>query len=165
MRVLPGCNSRPHLGSVRLADLDGRTAQRVLDQICAHRVSRRRRLIKAGTVHRIWSVLRSALNEAHRQGLIAPIGRIRLLSGGPQDGCAVGPGTGGSMAGDRAAPPVAVWEVCHVARFIESVQGDPLFPLWWLVVVHGLRRGRWPRYAAPTSMSPAGVSGCASRSS
>jgi integrase len=31
----------PHLGTVRLADLDGRTIQRVLDQICAHRVSRR----------------------------------------------------------------------------------------------------------------------------
>jgi hypothetical protein len=29
----------PHLGSVRLVALDGRTIQRMLDQICAHRVS------------------------------------------------------------------------------------------------------------------------------
>jgi len=50
-----------------MADLDGRTVRRVLDHMCAHQVSQCGRLFKPGTVHRIWSVLRSALNEAHRR--------------------------------------------------------------------------------------------------
>jgi hypothetical protein len=119
----------PHLGTVRLADLDGRTVQRVLDQICAHRVSRRGRLIKPGTVHRIWSVLRSALNEAHRQGLIAPVRRMRLPNGGRQ--------TAVLWTAEREAlwretglrPPVAVWDLPHVIKFLEGVQDDPLFLL------------------------------------
>jgi integrase len=131
----------PHLGTVRLADLDGRTVQRVLDQVCAHRVSRRGRLIKPSTVHRIWSVLRSALNEAHRQGLIAPIRRMRLPDGGHE--------TAVLWTAEREAlwretglrPPVAVWDVHHVAKFLEGVQDDPLFPMWWLIALRGLRRG------------------------
>ncbi|MEV6602121.1 site-specific integrase [Actinoplanes sp. NPDC051346] len=38
-------------------------------------------------------------------------------------------------------PTVAVWDVHHVARFLEAVQDDPLFPLWWLIALRGLRRG------------------------
>lgn len=38
-------------------------------------------------------------------------------------------------------PPVAVWGVQHVARFLEGVQDDPLFALWWLIALRGLRRG------------------------
>jgi len=40
-----------------------------------------------------------------------------------------------------AKPPVAVREVDHVAEFLEAVQDDPLFPLWWLIALRGLRRG------------------------
>jgi len=39
----------PHLGSLRLADVDGRTVQRFLDLICAQRVRRNGRLIRPGT--------------------------------------------------------------------------------------------------------------------
>jgi len=38
-------------------------------------------------------------------------------------------------------PRVAVWNVPHVARFLEAVQDDPLFALWWLVALRGARRG------------------------
>ncbi len=38
-------------------------------------------------------------------------------------------------------PRVAVWDVPHVARFLEAVQDDPLFALWWLVALRGPRRG------------------------
>jgi integrase len=131
----------PHLGSVRLADLDGRTIQRVLDQICAHRVSRHGRLIKPGTVHRIWSVLRSALNEAHRQGLIAPVRRMRLPHGGHETAVLWTPEREAAWRETGLRPPVAVWDVPHVAKFLEGVQDDPLFPLWWLIALRGLRRG------------------------
>jgi integrase len=38
-------------------------------------------------------------------------------------------------------PPVAVWDVQHLARFLEGMQNDPLFALWWLLVMRGPRRG------------------------
>lgn len=38
-------------------------------------------------------------------------------------------------------PPVAVWTRQHLATFLASVKHDPLFTLWWLVALTGLRRG------------------------
>ncbi|MEV6602120.1 hypothetical protein AB0M36_35505 [Actinoplanes sp. NPDC051346] len=38
----------PHLGSLRLADVDARTVQRVLDLICAQRVPRSGRPLSPG---------------------------------------------------------------------------------------------------------------------
>lgn len=131
----------PHLGSVRLADVDARTVQRVLDQICARKVPRRVRLIKPGTVHRIWAVLRSALNEAHRQGLVAPVRRMRLPCGGRETAVLWTAEREVMWRETGLRPPVAVWDVHHVGRFLEGVQDDPLFPLWWLVALRGLRRG------------------------
>jgi len=36
---------------------------------------------------------------------------------------------------------VAVWDLKHLARFLEAVRDDPLFALWWLVGLRGPRRG------------------------
>lgn len=131
----------PNLGSLRLADVDARAVQRLLDQVCAQRVRRSGRLIRPGTVHRIWAVLRSALNEAHRHGLMAPIGRMRLPAGGKQTAVLWTPEREELWRKTGLRPPVAVWGVQHVARFLEGVQDDPLFALWWLVALRGLRRG------------------------
>lgn len=131
----------PLLGPLRLYQVDARTVQRVIDQISAQRVKRGGRLIRPGTVHRIWAVLRSALNEAHRHGLAAPIGRMRLPAGGKQTAVLWTPEREQLWWETGLRPPVAVWDVDHVARFLEGVQGDPMFPLWWLVALRGLRRG------------------------
>lgn len=131
----------PLLGTLRLDQVDARTVQRIIDQVGAQRVKRSGRLIRPGTVHRIWAVLRSALNEAHRQGLAAPIGRMRLPAGGKQTAVLWTPEREQVWWESGLRPPVAVWGVEHVARFLEAVQDDPLFPLWWLVALRGLRRG------------------------
>ncbi len=38
-------------------------------------------------------------------------------------------------------PAVAVWTRQHLATFLGHVRNDPLFVLWWLVALIGLRRG------------------------
>jgi integrase len=48
---------------------------------------------------------------------------------------------------DMADPPAAArpraqaWTATELARFLEHVQGDPLFPLWRLAATTGMRRG------------------------
>jgi hypothetical protein len=72
----------PHLGSERLSTLRTVRVQRAMDAVSRRRV-RGGRLISAGTAHRIRAVLRSALAEARRQGVIGhnPAWRLRLPNG------------------------------------------------------------------------------------
>ncbi|MEV6350630.1 site-specific integrase [Actinoplanes sp. NPDC051851] len=136
----------PWLGRFRLADLDGRhgvaIVQRAVDAISRQEVTDGE-LISAGTVHRIVAVLRSALSEARRQGLISSNAawRLRLPRGGRPHAVAWTREREALWRATGARPAVAVWDVEHVARFLEAVQDDPLFPLWWLVALRGLRRG------------------------
>ncbi|WP_442788551.1 hypothetical protein [Dactylosporangium sp. NBC_01737] len=59
----------PRLGWHRLSKLSTRDVQRAMDVIMRERV-RGGRLISPASVHRIRAVLRSALSEARRQGMI-----------------------------------------------------------------------------------------------
>jgi len=88
-------------------------------------------------------VLRSALSEARRQGLVSTnvAWRLRLPRGGRPQAVAWTREREKLWWTTGARPPVAVWEVEHVAEFLEAVQDDPLFPLWWLIALRGLRRG------------------------
>lgn len=136
----------PWLGRFRVADLDGRhgvkTVQQTVDAISRQEVSDGE-LIAAGTVHRIVAVLRSALSEARRQGLVSTnvAWRLRLPRGGRPQAVTWSREREKLWWATGARPPVAVWEVEHVAEFLEAVQDDPLFPLWWLIALRGLRRG------------------------
>ncbi|WP_433530629.1 hypothetical protein ACQPYA_00275 [Micromonospora sp. CA-263727] len=71
----------PWLGRFRVADLDGRrgvkTVQRAVDAISRQEVADGK-LIAPGTVHRVVAVLRSALSEARRQGLVSMNAAWRL---------------------------------------------------------------------------------------
>jgi integrase len=40
-----------------------------------------------------------------------------------------------------ARPAVAVWTAVQLALFLGFVAEDPLYPLWWLIALRGLRRG------------------------
>ncbi|MEH1125777.1 tyrosine-type recombinase/integrase [Micromonospora sp. CPCC 206061] len=136
----------PWLGRFRVADLDGRrgvkTVQRAVDVISRKEVADGE-LIAPGTVHRIVAVLRSALSEARRQGLMATNAawRLRLPRGARPQAVAWTREREKLWRATGARPPVAVWDVEHVSAFLEAVQDDPLFPLWWLVALRGLRRG------------------------
>jgi integrase len=99
--------------------------------------------VASSTLERIRATLRSALSEAVRQGLIDsnPATRVRL----PKP-ARVRPvvwtttrETAWRETGIR--PAVAVWTRQHLATFLAFVKDDPLFTLWWLVALTGLRRG------------------------
>jgi integrase len=42
---------------------------------------------------------------------------------------------------DGQRPAVAVWTAAQLTEFLDSVADNPLFALWWLVALRGLRRG------------------------
>ncbi|MFI5494184.1 tyrosine-type recombinase/integrase [Actinoplanes sp. NPDC051859] len=136
----------PRLGRYRIADLDGRcgakTVQRAVDRITRQELVDGE-LIAPGTVHRIVAVLRSALSEARRQGLVSSNAawRLRLPRGARPTAVAWTREREALWRATGARPAVAVWDVENVAKFLEAVKDDPLFPLWWLVALRGLRRG------------------------
>jgi integrase len=132
----------PQIGSERLSKLRTKTVQRAMDRISRTRV-RGGRLIAAGTVNRIRAVLRSALNEARRQGLVGTNAawRLRLPNGGRPHAVVWDDQREAAWRQTGIRPAVAVWDVTHLARFLEAVQDDPLFALWWLVGLRGPRRG------------------------
>lgn len=136
----------PWLGRYRVAELDGRrgarTVQRAVDAITRQETADGQ-LIAPGTVHRIVAVLRSALSEARRQGLVSSNAawRLRLPQGARPVAVAWTREREALWRATGARPAVAVWDVEHVAAFLEAVEDDPLFPLWWLVALRGLRRG------------------------
>jgi integrase len=132
----------PCLGGYRLGKLRTRDVQRVMDRICRERV-RDGRLISPASVHRIRAVLRSALSEARRQGMIGhnPAWRLRLPGGARPHAVVWDERREKAWRNSGVRPRVAVWDLHHVARFLEAVQDDQLFALWWLVALRGLRRG------------------------
>ena len=132
----------PLLGGQRLGKLRTWQVQRAMDVVCRQRV-RGGRLISPGSVHRIRAVLRSALSEARRQGMIGhnQAWRLRLPSGARPHAVVWDEAREKAWRNTGIRPRVAVWDVPHVARFLEAVQDDPLFALWWLVALRGPRRG------------------------
>jgi integrase len=135
----------PTLGQHRLVELGTAggvaTVQRAVDAL-GRRMTQRGELIAPGTVHRIVAVLRSALSEARRDGLITlnPAWRLRLPGNGRVHAVVWSPERESLWRATGDRPTVAVWDLHHVIAFLEGVRDDPLFPLWWLVVVGGLRR-------------------------
>jgi integrase len=132
----------PALGRLSLADLTGQRLQSCFDLLARRRIGTGTPLAPA-TVDRIRATLRSALNTAIREGLIAsnPLAMVRL----PRP---VRPHpvvwTDERVAAWRrtgARPPVAVWTLPQLITFLVGVKDDRLAALWWLVALRGLRRG------------------------
>lgn len=132
----------PQLGHVRMRKLRTRDAQRAMDRI-SHRHVRGGRLISPGTLNGIRAVLRSALSAARRHGVIDrnPGRGLRLPNGARPRAVVWDAEREKAWNNTGARPRVAVWGLHQVGRFLESVQADPLFALWWLVALRGPRRG------------------------
>jgi integrase len=146
----------PQLGGHRVGKLRTRDVQRAMDRISGQHV-RGGRLISAASVHRIRAVLRSALSEARRQGMVGhnPAWRLRLPRGARPHAVVWDQRREQAWRTTGARPRVAVWDLPHLARFLEAVRCDWLFPLWWLVALRGLRRGeiaglRWEDVDLPS---------------
>lgn len=132
----------PQLGHVRMRKLRTRDAQRAMDRI-SHRHVRGGRLISPGTLNGIRAVLRNALSAARRQGVIDrnPGRGLRLPNGARPRAVVWDAEREKAWNNTGVRPRVAVWGLHQVGRFLESVQADPLFALWWLVALRGPRRG------------------------
>lgn len=132
----------PSLGRVTLADLTTRRLQASFDCLARQRTAKGTP-IAASTVNRVRATLRSALNAAAREGLIAsnPLAQVRVAR-------PVRPHpviwTGERVAAwrrDSVRPPVVVWTLQQLVTFLTGVEHDRLAALWWLVALRGLRRG------------------------
>ena len=132
----------PLLGRIRLASL--RTAQvQAAFRIIGSGRTRSGRLVAPSTLDRIRATLRSALSEAVRQGLIDinPATRVRLPKPSRVRPVVWTATRETAWRETGVRPAVAVWTRQHLATFLAFVKDDPLFTLWWLVALTGLRRG------------------------
>ncbi|MDI6099224.1 tyrosine-type recombinase/integrase [Actinoplanes sp. NEAU-A12] len=89
------------------------------------------------------NTLRAALNLAVREGLIESNPTRHIEIRGYQRPYAKiwteGRVEQWEQTGER--PAVALWTARHLSTFLDSVVDDPLFALWWLAGLRGLRRG------------------------
>ena len=132
----------PHLGHIRLGKLHTAQVQGMFRRLATRRAPGGR-LVAAATLQHIRATLRSALNEAHRQGLVGhnAARRVRLPHGGRPHAVVWTPDREALWRATGLRPAVAVWTPEHLARFLTAVQDDDLFALWWLVALRGPRRG------------------------
>ncbi|MFI7131372.1 tyrosine-type recombinase/integrase [Nonomuraea sp. NPDC050153] len=132
----------PYLGRVKLVELSRRDVTRMFVAL-GRRRTRYGAPISASTLERIRATLRAALNHAVREDLIAgnPAQGVRLPA--PVQTHPVVWTARREAAWRRGGerPPVAVWTVEQLAAFLRFAREDPLFVLWWLVALRGLRRG------------------------
>jgi integrase len=132
----------PHLGRVRLAQLTGRDVAGMFASLAATQ-NRYGRALTPATLHRIRATLRAALNAAVREGLLTdnPARRVELPTPRrPQAHVWTDQRVEAwRQRGERYA--VAVWTARQLAAFLDSVNGDRMHALWWLIALRGLRRG------------------------
>jgi integrase len=109
----------PHLGHFKLRELQARHIDEMLNKM----TTGGGRALSNGSLRRVHSTLRTALNAAVRRRLIPynPAVAVELPTVDYKE--------------------VRVWTSEQVATFLESCQSDRLYPLFHLVVVTGMRRG------------------------
>ena len=132
----------PSLGRITLADLTGRRLQACFDLLSRQRTGKGTP-IAASTVDRVRATLRSTLNAAVREGLIAsnPLIQVRLDKPVRPHPVIWTDERVEAWHRDGIRPPVAVWTLRQLVTFLVGVEDDRLAALWWLIALRGLRRG------------------------
>jgi integrase len=132
----------PSIGRITLADLTGKRLQACFSLLARQR-TRKGTLIAASTVDRVRATLRSALNAAVREGLIAanPLAQVRLDKPVRPHPVIWTNERVEAWRRDGIRPPVAVWTLRQLITFLVGVENDRLAALWWLIALRGLRRG------------------------
>ncbi|MBB2748376.1 tyrosine-type recombinase/integrase [Microbispora sp. NBRC 16548] len=132
----------PALGRIMLSELSHCDVRRMFTALAGRR-NRYGRPLATATLERIRATLRAALNEAVREGLIdSNPARALRLPAAPRPRAQVWTDrwvAAWKATGER--PTVAVWTIPQLVAFLDDVREDPLFPLWWLAALRGLRRG------------------------
>ena len=132
----------PGIGRITLADLTGKRLQACFNLLSRQR-TRNGTPIAASTVDRVRATLRSALNAAVREGLIAdnPLAQVRLDKPVRPHPVIWTDERIEAWRRDGIRPPVAVWTLRQLISFLTGVENDRLAALWWLIAQSGLRRG------------------------
>ncbi|MGW3964255.1 tyrosine-type recombinase/integrase [Amycolatopsis sp. NPDC005003] len=99
--------------------------------------------LRPGTLRHVHATLRAALNAAVRRGLLPanPARHVHVPTGKRPHAVVW---TAPRIAHWRTTgkrPPVAVWTVDQTRAFLKHIHGHPLYPLFHLIALFGLRRG------------------------
>jgi integrase len=132
----------PHLGHHTLTGLRTAHIEAMFTAIAAQ-PTRTGAALSAATLQRIRATLRRALNMAIREQLLA-VNPARLVLLPQARRHRPQPWSAPLVAAwqhDGQRPVVAVWTPQQLAQFLLYVRDDPLFGLWWLAALRGLRRG------------------------
>ena len=132
----------PSIGRITLAGLTGKRLQACFSLLARLR-TRNGTPIAPATVDRVRATLRSALNAAVREGLIAsnPLAQVRLDKPVRPHPVIWTDERVEAWRRDGIRPPVAVWTLRQLVTFLVGVENDRLAALWWLIALRGLRRG------------------------
>jgi len=132
----------PGIGRIPLAELTTGHIQRLFDALSV-RLNRYAEPLTPGTLQRVRATLRRALNVAVREHMLASNPALGpVLPGSRRSRPMVWSSTrvaAWRQTGWRAA--VAVWTPQQLGEFLDGVDGDPLYALWHLAALTGLRRG------------------------
>jgi integrase len=132
----------PHLGRLCLADLDARRLRTVFAEI-AQTTNSKGQPQSASAMAHLRTTLRAALNLAVREGVLEsnPARHIEVPGYRKPYAQVWTDGRVQEWQHTGQRPAVAVWTAEHLPMFLDSVVGDSLFALWWLIGLRGLRRG------------------------
>ncbi len=132
----------PHLGRYRLADLDAVLLRTAFTGIAGTRNSKDRPQ-SASAMNHLRTTLRAALNLAVKEGVLDcnPARHIEITGYQQPHAKVWTDARVESWKQTGTHPAVAVWTADQLAEFLGSVNDDPLFALWWLAGLRGLRRG------------------------
>jgi integrase len=132
----------PGIGRILLRDLTTGQIQRLFDAL-GMRLNRYAKPLTPATLQRIRATLRRALNMAVRERILAVNPALGLvLPGSRRPRPMVWSKTrvqAWRQSGWRS--PVGVWTPQQLAEFLDGVDDDPLYALWHLAALTGLRRG------------------------
>ena len=111
--------------------------------LLARRRTRTGDRIAPATVDRIRATLRSALNTAVREGILAanPMRSVKVAHPVRPHPVVWTDERVAQWRRTGARPPVAVWTAARTVRFLDGVKEDRLAGVWWLIALRGLRRG------------------------
>ena len=132
----------PAIGDLRLSEVTSRHLAAMFADLAAGTTPSGRPR-SPGTLQRIRATLRAAFNAAIRDGLIAdnPALRVEMPAARRPHAVVWTDARVQQWRDDGHRPAVAVWTAAQLAEFLRFVADDPLFALWWLVALRGLRRG------------------------